>query len=611
MEGSQVRLLFDPSCEAMVWTDAGEPLQGISSGLSSARRVDVILTEKARTGEPRRVLYLEVACNHLFGNGRTTIEPPKDDRRFPLATADLVVYNADAWALYYDLQVIRDMAQKLPQDSPRAWQALAAGNAIVNEYSVGDQASIVRGREISARFFAARGGDANHQVYAIGNCHIDTAWLWPYAETRRKTARSWSTQLQLMDQYPEYRFAASQAQQFAWLQQDYPSLFQRIQAKARSGQFIPIGGTWVEMDCNLPSGESLVRQFLLGQRFFKEHFGHACEVFWLPDTFGYSSQLPQIVRLAGAKYFFTQKLSWNNINKFPHTTFRWIGLDGSSVLTHMSPAETYTAQCVPDELLGSVKKHKDIAYSNESLYLYGNGDGGGGPLEEMLERLERMRDVDGLPRVKHAHPNDFYQRVAEREHELVEWTGELYFELHRGTYTSQARTKKYNRQAEQLLRDAEMLSAVAQHAARGFAYPKEELARLWKVVCLNQFHDVIPGTSIEAVYRDTDAMYEDAVGSARGLLEAAVLALFSHVAAPSTAEATGMLFVNTTAWPRSEIVAVPGMRGASVQQVRKRDGAALVVAAAVPACGVAVVGGDDAAAEAVPVTVFRDARGDV
>ncbi|KAJ2300220.1 Glycoside hydrolase, 38 vacuolar alpha mannosidase [Coemansia sp. RSA 353] len=612
MEGKHVRLLFDPSCEALVWSDRGEPLQGITGDGGDNYHVDYTVTKKAKRDEHVRVLYLEVGCNGMFGNGGGLIGPPQEDRTFRLSTADLVVYNDNAWALYYDMEILAAMAKNL-QDSPRGWQALVAANDIINEFSVGDQKSIKSALNISAKFFAAQGGQGNHQVYAIGNCHIDTAWLWPYDETKRKIARSWSTQLDYMERYPEYRFAASQAQQFEWLRTLYPSLFKRIQEKAKTGQFIPIGGTWVEMDCNIPSGESLARQFLLGQRFYKQHFGQTCDVFWLPDTFGYSSQLPQIVRLAGAKYFFTQKLSWNNINKFPHTTFQWAGLDGSSVLTHMAPANTYTAQVTVSDLINSVKQHKDVAYSNESLYLYGNGDGGGGPLEAMIERLDRIKDVDGLPRIKHAHPNEFYEHVEKTARDLVTWKGELYFELHRGTYTSQARTKQYNRQAELLLRDVEMLSVVAQSVAHGFAYPAAELDRVWKLVCLNQFHDVIPGSSIEMVYRDSDKIYEDVVNSGKALMESAMTSLFSHVAAESVSKATGVLFVNTTAWPRSDVVAVPGLQGPGVQQIRERDNAALVVAATVPGCGMSVadVTNGSADIEAVPVTAFKDSKGNV
>ncbi|KAJ2082492.1 Glycoside hydrolase, 38 vacuolar alpha mannosidase [Coemansia sp. RSA 988] len=612
-EGKEVRLIFDPSCEALVWSAEGEPLQGITGGGGDTRHVDFILTSKAKAVEPKRVLYLEVACNGMFGNGLgTIIGPPQENRNFTLKTADLVVLNAEAWGLHHNFEIILAMAKHLPQNSSRSWQALATANEIVNIYNAGDQKSIAAGHALSSKFLAAKGGDANHQVYAIGNCHIDTAWLWPYDETKRKIARSWATQVDYMDRFPEYLFAASQAQQFEWLQMLYPSLFKRVQEKAKKGQFIPIGGTWVEMDCNIPSGESLARQFLLGQRYFETHFGQRSKVFWLPDTFGYSSQLPQIVQLSGAKYFFTQKLSWNNINKFPHTTFHWVGLDGSSVLTHMAPANTYTATVSVEDVISSVGRHKDVAYSNESLFLYGNGDGGGGPLEVMIERIERMENVDGLPRVKHAHPNEFYEHVEKNASGLVSWKGELYLELHRGTYTSQANTKKYNRQAEFLLRDVELLSIVAQSAATGFIYPTAELTQMWKDVCLNQFHDVIPGSCIEMVYKDTDKMYAEVIDKAKNLKKDATMALFSHIAAESAEEATGVLFVNTTGWQRTNVVAVNGIRSVGAQQVRQRDDAVLMLAATVPGFGVTVAdisspNEDDSMA--VPVSVFMDGRG--
>ncbi|KAJ2489478.1 Glycoside hydrolase, 38 vacuolar alpha mannosidase [Coemansia sp. RSA 2050] len=615
--GKEVRLLFNPSCEAMVWSEAGEPLQGITGGNAIDMHVDHIVTKCApQASEPllQVVLYLEVASNGMFGNGNDVIAAPKPDRQFELKTADLVVYNHSAWAMFYDLQILKDLAAPLP-DTPsvRAWQALATANAMVNAFELGDPDSIAEARAIGAQFFAAKGGEANHQVYAIGNCHIDTAWLWPYDETKRKIARSWSTQMDYMDRYPEYKFAASQAQQFEWLRVLYPTLFERLKEKVKCGQFIPIGATWCEFDANLPSGESLVRQFLLGQRYFEKHFGERSKVFWLPDTFGYSSQLPQIVRLAGAKYFFTQKLSWNSINKFPHTTFRWIGLDGSQVLTHMAPSETYVAQVTANELVDSLKKHKDIAYSNESLYLYGNGDGGGGPLEAMMERMRRVEDVDGLPRVKNAHPNEFYEHVEKTAKELVAWKGELYFELHRGTYTSQALTKKYNRQCEFLLRDVEMLSVIAQTADSGFAYPADELTRMWQQVCLNQFHDVIPGSSIEIVYKDSTAIYEEVVASAVALKQQALSVLVAS--STDALHATGLAVVNTSSWARTEVIAVPGLaqQAGGVQQMSKRDNVALVLAT-VPGCSVHPVdlSAQAAAVEQVaPVCVIREEDGSV
>ncbi|KAJ1668525.1 Glycoside hydrolase, 38 vacuolar alpha mannosidase, partial [Coemansia sp. RSA 25] len=476
--GRKVMFEMDTSSEAMIWSTDGEPIMGLTGGGGRERHVDYILTNKATDHEKQRQFYVEMACNDLFGNGDYHQHPQDRAIYYRVNSADLMSHNESAVALLYDLQVINDMANRLPRDGPRSWQALTAANDIVNVFEHTDLSTIEPAREIARQFFKAQGGEANHQVYAIGNCHIDTAWLWPFAETKRKAARSWSTQLQLMDRYPEYKFAASQVQQFEWLKENYPSLFAKIQDKAKAGQFIPIGGTWVEMDCNMPSGESLVRQFLLGQRFFKEHFGETSDVFWLPDTFGYSSQLPQIVRLAGAKYFFTQKLSWNNMNKFPNTTFRWVGLDGSHVLTHMAPAETYVGQCTPGDLIDSVQRHKDLAYTNESLYLFGNGDGGGGPLRDMLERMRRMENLDGLPRAKQAHPREFYEHVDETAKDLVSWKGELYFELHRGTYTSQSNNKLWNRQSEFVLRDVELLSTIAHSRdSRSFKYPSDELTR--------------------------------------------------------------------------------------------------------------------------------------
>ncbi|KAJ2706888.1 Glycoside hydrolase, 38 vacuolar alpha mannosidase [Coemansia sp. IMI 203386] len=608
--GKEVRLLFNPSCESMVWSADGEPLQGLTGGNDDAKRYEFILTGKAGSNEAKRVLYLEVACNGMFGLGDYLIGPPDPNRYFTLKPVELVVKRPKACALYHDLVVLRQIIDNgLSEESPRWWQALSAADKVMTAYDPTDVSTLDACLEITGEFFKAKTGNAAHQVYAIGNCHIDTAWLWPYDETKRKIARSWSTQLGLLEKYPDYMFAASQAQQFEWLKELYPGLFARVKEQIKQGRFIPIGGTWVEMDCNIPSGESFVRQFLLGQKFFEENFGARCKVFWLPDTFGYSSQLPQIVRLAGAEYFFTQKLSWNNINKFPHTTFRWVGLDGSDVLCHMCPAETYTAEAKADQLISSVKKHKDIGYTNESLYLYGYGDGGGGPTEDMLERMNRMKDVDALPKVKHAHPNDYYDHVKKNSKDLVTWNGELYFELHRGTYTSQAKTKKQNRQSEYLLRDVEMLSAIARSLGKDLVYPSAEVTRLWKLVCLNQFHDVIPGSSIEVVYKDSDKIYADVLESARGMKENAVVALFGDSGMCAAEEATGMLVFNSTSWPRTDVIAVPGMgQHLGTQQVRKQDQAALMVAAAVPSGGVQIASPSNDA-DAVPVSAYYDGNG--
>lgn len=321
-----------------------------------------------------------------------------------------------------------------------------------------------------------------------------------------------------MDRYPEHRFAVSQAQQYKWLKTYYPALFDRVKSKVKQGVFQPIGGSWVEHDTNMPSGESLVRQFLLGQRFFQSHFGERSNTFWLPDTFGYSSQLPQLCRGAGMSRFFTQKLSWNNINNFPHTTFNWVALDGSQVICHMAPAETYTAEAHFGDVKRSITQHKSMDQDPTSLLVFGKGDGGGGPTWEMLEKLRRCRGlsdkVGRLPKVKMGNSvDDFFaklERKAEQGTQFVTWYGELYFELHRGTYTTQANNKRNNRKAEVMMHDVEYLATVAslQDAIAGakteYKYPKEAIDDAWEAICLCQFHDCLPGSSIEMCYDDSD-----------------------------------------------------------------------------------------------------------
>ncbi|OLY81394.1 Alpha-mannosidase G, partial [Smittium mucronatum] len=528
--GERVEFLFNPSCEAMVWTLDGSPARGITGGDGPTQRIDYLLTEKAVGGEVIE-FWVETACNGLKGNAiGSQINPPVEDRYFPIVKASVAVRRQEAWQLMYDTRTIADMAMFLGNDNPRGLLALSTANQIANIFDFENpDESIAQARVISKKFLSEKASSSAHKITTIGNCHIDTAWMWTYDETRRKVARSFSTQLDLLARYPEYKFTASQAQQFEWLEHDYPDLFARVQESSATGRFVIIGGTWIEMDCNLPNGESLIRQFLYGQRYFAEKFGVLTKVFWLPDTFGYSSQLPQIVREAGAKYFFTQKLSWNTLNKFPHTSFDWVGLDGSSIIAHMAPALTYNGVATVAEVGNSVKHHRDITSSNTSLYLYGHGDGGGGPNESMIESLRRISDTDGMPKVEHKDPIEFYDGLEAVQSALPKWSGELYFEFHRGTYTSVCRNKKLNRQMENLLHETELLASLAAVSAgsTGYKYPYEDLLKAWKDTLLNQFHDVIPGTSIEHVYKDTDIIYTNLVNSVNAIKQNAISALMS------------------------------------------------------------------------------------
>jgi len=330
-----------------------------------------------------------------------------------------------------------------------------------------------------------------HSITAVGHAHIDAAWEWPLREGRRKCARSWATALDLMDTHPDYVFAASQPAEYDWVRQDHPDLFARIKEKVDRGQWDPVGAMWVEADCNLPSGEALVRQLLHGKRFFMRELGVETRVGWLPDVFGYPGNLPQLLKEAGCDYFLTQKLSWNDTNKPEHHTFWWEGIDGSRVLTHFPPADTYNGDFSADELEFSARNYKDGERLDRSLYLFGHGDGGGGPTEEMIERANTY----GVPMGRAA---DFFERAAGEARDLAVVQGELYFELHRGTYTSQARTKRLNRLAQQALCEAEMWSVAAG------SYPREALDELWRRLLLNQFHDILPGSSIDWVYADAE-----------------------------------------------------------------------------------------------------------
>ena len=353
--------------------------------------------------------------------------------------------------------------------------------------------------------------DSQHVITAVGHAHIDTAWLWPLREARRKVARSWSTQLALMDAYPDYVFAASQPVHYQWMKESYPDVYRRVKEKVATRQWEPVGAMWVEADCNLPSGESLVRQMLHGKRFFMRELGYETNILWLPDVFGYPGNLPQLIKEAGCEYFLTQKLSWNDTNPPEHHTFMWEGIDGTRIFTHFPPADTYNGDFSREEVERSVRDFKDTERSHRSLYLFGWGDGGGGPQAEMIESARSLG-------VELGHAADFFERASAEAKDLATVSGELYFELHRGTYTSQSETKLRNRRTELRLRQAEMWSA----AAAG-EYPAAALDAGWKKLLLNQFHDILPGSSIDWVYDEANRDLAEVAGVAADLADAAIL----------------------------------------------------------------------------------------
>ncbi len=396
----------------------------------------------------------------------------------------------------------------------------------------------------------------------IGHTHIDVAWWWTVAQTREKVSRSFATVLKLMEEYPGYRFMSSQPQLYAFLKERYPELYAKVKERVREGRWEPEGGMWVEADCNLTSGESLVRQFLHGKRFFKEEFGVDNRILWLPDVFGYSGALPQIMKKCGIDYFMTTKLAWNQFNKVPYDTMLWRGIDGTEILTHLvttldvgQPVSnfftTYNGRLHPDAIMGGWMRYQNKDINNDILISYGYGDGGGGPDRVMLETSKRMeKGVRGIPMVRQAFARTFFDELNERvkdNRRLPVWVGELYFEYHRGTYTSMARNKRSNRRSELGLMDLELLSVMAEGK---LPYPAERLDALWKNVLLNQFHDILPGSSIREVYEVTREEYERIEAECRALSGERMEAL--------AGDGDGVTVFNTTGVLRNDIVKLDG-----------------------------------------------------
>ncbi|OIW34878.1 glycoside hydrolase family 38 protein [Coniochaeta ligniaria NRRL 30616] len=559
-----LELHWDANNEGMVWTDDGKPLQGLTGG---NERVEWILPDSFRDGK-EHTIYIEMACNGMFGNapGGDSIQPPDPNKYFQLSRAEIVAVNPVARQLYIDIWIIGDAAREFPTDSWEQHKALKVATDIINAFELGNKDSLKKCRKIAQEYLgpnvdSAKVYDSGRepQVFGIGHCHIDTCWLWPWAETKRKVARSWSNQCDLMDRYPELNFACSQAQQYKWLKEYYPYVFDRVKTKIKEGRFHPIGGSWVEHDTNMPSGESLVRQFLYGQRFFEGNFGERCQTFWLPDTFGYSAQLPQLCRLAGMSYFLTQKLSWNNINKFPHTTFNWVSLDGSQVICHMPPSETYTAEAHFGDVKRSIQQHKSMDQDSTSLIVFGKGDGGGGPTWQHIEKLRRCRGISDqvglLPRVHMGNSvDDFFDKLERKADSFVTWYGELYFELHRGTYTTQANNKRNNRQAEILLRDVEWLATIASLKDASYKYPKKEIDDMWEATLLCQFHDCLPGSSIEMCYDDSDALYTELFKTGKAVLKDIYKVLGLSDAKEVSLSAGSGAALNTLPWHRKGLI---------------------------------------------------------
>jgi alpha-mannosidase len=561
--GARVDLHWDSRSEALLWLDGRS-----SRGLNIGRSIAPIIAEAA--GGERLAFHVEVACNRAFGVSQGGSGGGGAREPYRLAACEARRFDPEAWALFFDFDVLRQLeADRAPPQASRStggvggrvvrpaldtrWAGLLLHdlNRVCNDLDPDDRATWPAARQIVGRLLSVRNGDVTHELSAVGHAHIDTAWLWPIEETRRKCQRTFATALALMDEYPDFLFACSQAYQYAVIEATDPDLFGRIRAKAAAGQWLPIGGSWVEPDCNLPSGESLCRQFLYGQRYFERTFGARSSIFWNPDVFGYAGPLPQIMREAGMTRFLTQKLSWNRFTAPPHHSFWWRGIDGSDVLTHFPPVDTYNAMATIEELRYHAANYKDADRSDDALYLFGYGDGGGGPDAAMVETLRRAGDLLGTPRTTMRGPDAFFDRLESAAADFAVVEGELYFEYHRGVYTTQAEVKRLNRLIEGRLQDLEFLATLAVLDGLDDSAPSRAgVEAWWRVLLVNQFHDILPGSSIAEVYERTRRELGDLADEAAALCEALLRAR-------SKTGGTARRPINTIGFPRAEVTKAP------------------------------------------------------
>jgi alpha-mannosidase len=543
--GKTVVLLIDLSGEACMVDSDGCPTQGLTTvnsdfdlSLGGPGKRVVPLTQCAKGGEVID-LWADAGCNDLFG-------AYKDSGT--VKNAHIALHNEEMFQLYHDFEILWELMTKLSPEKARYHRISSALYQATHELSEYTTEEVQRARAILARELAKTGGTPSLKISAIGHAHIDLAWLWPIRETIRKGCRTFATVLALMDRYPDYVFGASQPQLYQWMKDHYPQLYKKIQAKVAEGRWETQGAMWVEADTNISGGEALVRQIIYGKHFFREEFGKDPKMLWLPDVFGYSAALPQILKKAGVDYFLTTKLSWNNFNVFPHHTFFWQGIDGSRVLAHMPPEGNYNSSAAPRAIIATEKNFADKAVSEHCALLFGIGDGGGGPGREHLERLTREKNLDGLAPVTQEPMETFFDRIAKDTTGYQTWTGELYLEKHQGTYTTQAKNKRFNRKIELALRELEFVATLARVLV-GYPYPTQELDAIWKEVLLYQFHDILPGSSITRVYDESLARYHQLFEQTQQLLNQAQIALIPQ--SDAVEHSQYITVFNSLSWERS------------------------------------------------------------
>ncbi|MEH7381428.1 alpha-mannosidase [Bacillus sp. JJ1533] len=542
----------DSTAETLLYVN-GAPLQGIDIWHEEAW----IPQELVEKGE------LQIALKAWSG----VLNPP-DRRRFK--AAKLAVVNVPTEKYFYLADTLVKAVKVLDEMDLRRTKLLQALNQsllTIDFLKPGSEMfyqSVLEAYQFLADEVEKMGeiDELKPKVKVLGHSHIDMAWLWRLVHTREKASRTFSTVLHLMKQYPEYRFIHTSPQLYKYIQEDYPEIYQQIKEKVASGEWEITGGMWIEPDTNIPNGESLIRQLLFGKRFMKDEFGVDTKVVWLPDVFGYSWALPQIMKKSGIETFMTTKISWSQYNRFPYDTFEWRGIDGTHMLTHFittpeddSPFYTYNGMVEPSSVKGIWDAYQQKDVNDELLLAFGWGDGGGGPTKEMIEAARAMKNLPGLPQVEMQKAEDYFEKLRStvEDKKLPVWDGELYLEYHRGTYTSQAALKRGNRKAEIAFHNAEWMNTLAKEFSKGYQYPHDQLNEGWELLLLNQFHDILPGSSIRQVNEDARNDYENIQRLAEGILEEAKGSITSQI----KQDKDGVVVFNSLSHSRAGLIELP------------------------------------------------------
>lgn len=605
--GNQVRVTLNTGATDIWNTDNPQIMVYLDGKLSATMDMnhqDVILTSSAKGGETFNLAFYaysnSTGCTNFF-------------------YLELSRFHKEVANLYYDLKVPFEAADLLEEedleriDTFKALLKTVAAVDFSKPFSPPFFETVKEADQwILENYYGSR-PENPVTVHSIGHTHIDVAWKWPLKQTRQKAVRSFRTVLNLMERYPEYKFMSSQPQLYQFVKEEAPELFDEIKKKIKEGRWETEGAMWLEPDCNLASGESLIRHILYGRKFFEEEFGGTPdEVLWLPDVFGYSAAIPQIMKQSGLSYFMTTKLGWNEYNQFPHDTFVWRGIDGSEVLTYLISTKdyrkaeepvkgfstTYNGRQDARQIMGTWQRFQDKDVSREVLTCYGFGDGGGGPTEEMLEQSRRLeKSVARCPKVEQTFVKDFFHILEENldKKYLPVWSGELYLEYHRGTYTSMAKNKKYNRTCEFLMGDAEFYSVMDLMFAKGKEYPAKELEKNWKLLLLNQFHDILPGSSIKEVYEDSALQYEQIIASGKEMIEKGqkrVLEAFGHLEDKENPDALAVW--NSLSFKRTSILEVSKeVNGISLLSQKTDDETYLYLIPEAPSKGIRIFGREE------------------